>query len=369
MTTSFKRVSDAHAGTASRIVAADRGFFTLTALRNGSGNLELINWRTGDTVQRVNDSGNQAGSIGEVAMTTVRDLAVTAVRNGSGALELISWQDGSGQGPIVRRADSGHQAGEASHIVVKPLASATGVVTALKNGSDNLMLITWDVDINGKFTRLADNTAGKVDAIALSVLGNVAVTAVRNGSGNLELITWEISPDGRRITRLADSGTRAGAVSGIAMADFTVHSEPPITRVVTAVRAGNNDLKLICWNISADGRIIKRLGDIEAGTVGWIDISRFGANRFVTAVKAGNGHLKLIAYDLAPNGTFTRTGDSGDAAGDIDEVSLVTPSENNLVTAVRNGSADLEVIAWKMEEIARLREPVGRDLGEMRRAN
>jgi hypothetical protein len=366
MSTTFQRISDNHAGTASRIVAADRGAFTLTALRNGSGNLELINWSTGGAaVKRINDSGNQAGSIGEVAVTTVRNLAITAVRNGSNALELISWDDNSGQGPIVRRADSGHQAGEASLIAVKALASATGVVTALRNGSGNLMLITWAVDINGNFKRLADAHAGEVSGVALSVLGNIAVTAVRNGSGNLELITWAISPDGTSITRRTDSGNQAGSVSGIAMADATEANTP---RVVTAVRNGSDNLELISWNIAADGTTIRRLADIEAGTVNWIDMARFGANRFVTAVKAGNGHLKLIAYDLAPNGAFTRTGDSGDAAGDISEVSLVMPPSNNLVTAVRNGSGDLELIAWRMLESARVRGPIGRGLGDVRKA-
>ena len=362
MSTTFQRISDNHAGTASRIVAADRGAFTLTALRNGSGNLELINWSTGGAaVKRVNDSGNQAGSIGEVAVTTVRNLAITAVRNGSNALELISWDDNAGQGPIVRRADSGHQAGEASLIAVKALASATGVVTALRNGSGNLMLITWAVDINGNFKRLADAHAGEVSGVALSVLGNIAVTAVRNGSGNLELITWAISPDGTRITRRTDSGNQAGSVSGIAMA------EAGATRVVTAVRNGSDNLELISWDIAADGTTIRRLADIEAGTVNWIDLARFGANRFVTAVKAGNDHLKLIAYDLAATGAFTRTGDSGDAAGDIDEVSLVMPPSNNLVTAVRNGSGDLELIAWRMLESARVHVPVGRGLGDVRK--
>jgi hypothetical protein len=338
MATTFKRVKDGNAGNASHIAVNDRGFFTVTAVRNGSGNLELIDWRTGDSVSRLADSANQAGAVSEIATTIVRNLSITAVRNGSGALELISWDDGGGQGPIKRRADSGNQAGAASLITVKPLPSATGVITALRNGSGNLMLITWAVDASGNFTRLADASAGEVSAVALSVVGNVAVTAVRNGSSNLELIAWGISADGRSITRLADSGRLAGTVSEVAIAD-----------TVTAVRAGDGNLKLISWGISADGKTIKRLGDTEAGAASRIAISRFSPTRFVTAVKAGNGALKLIAYDLAGNGTFTRTGDSDGLAGAIEEVALVTPPSNNLVTAVRNGSGNLEVIAWAMQ--------------------
>jgi hypothetical protein len=50
------------------------GAFTLTAVRNGSGNLELINWRTGPTITRQSDSGNQAGAVSEIATTRVRSL-------------------------------------------------------------------------------------------------------------------------------------------------------------------------------------------------------------------------------------------------------------------------------------------------------
>jgi hypothetical protein len=200
------------------------------------------------------------------------------------------------------------------------------------------MLITWAVDLNGKFTRISDSSAGEVSAVALSVIGNIAVTAVRNGSGNLELITWAIGSEGRGITRMADSGSQAGSISEVAVADN-----------VTAVRNGSGNLELIAWNISPDGKTIKRLGDIEAGAVTGIAISRFSATRFVTAIRAGNGALKLIAYDVAASGAFTRTGDSGDQAGTISEVSLVTPSSNTPTTAVRNGSGNLELISWSMQ--------------------
>lgn len=131
MATIFKRLGEGDAGSASGMSAVDLGAFTLTALRNGSGNLELINWRTGPAVTRQSDSGHQAGSVSGIAATRVRDLTITAVRNGSDALELISWNDGGGQGPITRRSNSSNQAGAASLIAVKPLPSVTGVITAL----------------------------------------------------------------------------------------------------------------------------------------------------------------------------------------------------------------------------------------------
>jgi len=66
----------------------------LTAVKNGSGNLELIAWRCGpaDTdATRVSDSGSQAGSIGEVKLSLIGRMAITAVRDGNGNLFMILW--------------------------------------------------------------------------------------------------------------------------------------------------------------------------------------------------------------------------------------------------------------------------------------
>jgi hypothetical protein len=66
----------------------------LTAVKNGSGNLELIAWRCAPTdteVTRVCDSGSQAGSIAEVALSVIGRTAITAVRNGRGNLFMILW--------------------------------------------------------------------------------------------------------------------------------------------------------------------------------------------------------------------------------------------------------------------------------------
>ena len=112
----------------------------LTAVKNGSGNLELIAWRCAPTdteVTRVSDSGSQAGSIGGVALSVILRTAITAVRNGSGNLFMILWNMPPGIGSITRTWDSGTTAGEASRIAMALLPSNI-IVTAVRNGSGNL---------------------------------------------------------------------------------------------------------------------------------------------------------------------------------------------------------------------------------------
>jgi len=355
MATTFARVNDSDglAGKATNIEINDLGFFSLTAVRTGSGNLKLINWRTGGTdgVARLADSSNQAGEVSEIALTRGLAGTVTAVRTGSGNLKLIAWDDGLGQGPIQRLTDSSNQAGEATLINIQPVDPIGGeadLVTAVRTGAGNLKLIAWEAKQGGPIKRLGDSgdQAGKVKLIALSMPQRppgipdapfIALTAVRTASGKLKLITWGISPDGTRIDRLGDSGDRAGAVTEIAIAE-----------TMTAVRTASGNLKLINWQISPDGKTIQRVGEHEAGEATKIAIARYSPSRYVAAVRAGNGRLKLIAYDVSSTGTITRTGDSGNLAGAVSEIALATPEHNNLVTAVRDGSRKLFVISWKM---------------------
>ncbi len=349
--TTFTRVgdSDSLAGEASHIAIEELGFYSLTAVRTGSGNLKLINWGTGapGPVSRTGDSDDQAGAVSEIAVTRNRNLTVTAVRDGSDDLLLISWNDDAGSGDIARLKDTHGQAGTASLIAIEPgpAKSAADLITAVRTGAGDLKLISWRLDAaDGTITRLgdSDDQAGEVGLIALSVQDDIAITAVRTGSGDLELISWGVSEDGTSISRLGDSGSQAGQVSEIAIAGL-----------VTAVRAGNGHLKLISWSVSPDGTQIQRLGDSDdlAGDATCICLSRFSDTRYVAAVRAGNGCLKLIAFDVDPaSGAISRTGDSDDQAGEVGEVSLATPGSNNITTAVQAGDGSLKLITWRMED-------------------
>lgn len=165
-------------------------------MKTSAGNLKLIGWRTGDTVSRLADSGNQAGEVGEIAMTRDLNRTVTAVRTDSGTLKLISWSDNVVLDNIARLADSGNQAGEANLIAIQPVGSGSSadLVTACRTGGGILRLISWNLRSgDGALTRLGDsgNQAGEVSLVGLTVNGAVCVTAVRTASGDLKLISWE----------------------------------------------------------------------------------------------------------------------------------------------------------------------------------
>src|SRR5262245_41218841 len=103
--------------------------------------------------------------------------------------------------------------------------SNSELVTACRNESGILLLIGWRIapDTN-KITRLGDTSheeVGEVDETAMVILGRIVVTAVRDGSGNLLLISWS-ALSLETITRLGDSHhTGTGHASLIAITAVT----------------------------------------------------------------------------------------------------------------------------------------------------
>ncbi len=143
----------------------------------------------------------------------------------------------------------------------------------------------------------SDQLAGAISLVSASIIGGLdrVVTAVRDGGGNLKLISWRV-PQSGAITRLGDSDQLAGAIS---LVDIGPALGPLGTSgVATAVRDGGGNLKLIYWGVSTNGAIT-RLADSDqlAGAISLVDIiSGIASFKVVTAVGDGGGNLKLIQW-------------------------------------------------------------------------
>jgi hypothetical protein len=167
-------------------------------------------------------------------------------------------------------------------------------LTAVRDTAGNLKVIAWDVAANGAITRRGTGAdeANWSDEVAIhyGTLG-LAATAGKDGCGNLKLITWSISADGQTVTRLADSGTQAGAASQIRLSGWQGSG------LLTAVRTGGEILRLIAWELSPDGRL-QRLNDSGslAGGVTLVALCQQAGNRFITPVSTSGGNLKLISW-------------------------------------------------------------------------
>lgn len=339
--------SGGQAGFVGEIAAArHRTAQVVNATRTQAGKLKLIAWQVNanGSITRTGDSSDQAGAATSVSIARqpTDSTFVTAVRTSGGDLKLISWAVNAGGSMITRRGDSGNQAGRASMINVVALTN-TSFVTAVRTSGGDLKLILWRLNPNGSLTRLSDsgNAAGGVGDISMVALANDrVVTPVRTASGDLKLINWRVTSGS--ISRQGDSGSQAGAARNIrAVVDQFGH-------VATAVRTASNDLKLIIWRVHAAGGVQRRGDSGElAGTTQGHDISISG-DQVVTAVRTGGGNLKLIAWSIDNAGAVVRVGDSDELAG---AASLITLNEAltgvpPVVTSVRTANSSLKLISW-----------------------
>jgi hypothetical protein len=167
----------------------------VTAVRNGSGNLELIGWSVASngTLARWGDSGSQAGSVSEISIATMDGTGptndvLTTVRDGSGNLLMISWRPDSGSGTIERLPDGA--AGTASDLSSCFTVTDSGpkYIAAMSNGSDNPELIAFDVvgaGASSGFVRTGDYSGdGEVTTTAMIDLSAGRLAHAMSVSGN-----------------------------------------------------------------------------------------------------------------------------------------------------------------------------------------
>jgi|GEM_PF-1416812 len=190
--------------------------------------------------------------------------------------------------------------------------------------------------------RLDDASGGAIESVRAVYVAGKVVTAVRTGEGELKVIAWSLSDSGS-LARLGEA--TAGAIGP----DYDI-AATGANAVVTAVADAAGELKLIEWSMSRNGSQINRGWEASAGAVDQIELERVNGNMVISAVSDGAGNLKLIAWDA---GSGERMGDAG--AGAVSRIAMSRAgncggspyvSDSNLVTAVRDAAGELKLISW-----------------------
>lgn len=328
----------------------------LTAVRNADGRLMLNTWQVHPNGSVTPLHEKLAGHAADIDIT--RDVEfggryVSVCRLNTGKFKLISWKVGE-EGQISRLGNSEDRPGGASLISI--VAMGRGLfVTALRNGAGNLLLITWRLNDDNSITFLQDSgsAAGEVSEISVtrqsfadaSGKPGRLVTSVRDGDGDLKLIVWDIFLDGA-IERRGDSADQAGEAT-------LIRSVESNGFIITSVRAGNDKVKLISWGISEDGLFVSRLADTEdqGDEIQDNALMRRGLG-VISAIRASNKNLKLIAWDVSRSGWIQRAGDSYDLAHEASLINICADSLDGtapMVTAVQIKEGNLKLITWNDE--------------------
>ena len=168
----------------------------VTPVIDSAGNLKVIHWVASlrGSFTRGRDSGVLATGANFVqAGTAPLNRPVVAYRDQSGQSRLIVCALAS-DGRVQRLSDSGTQAGDLT--VDSVGGEHNGVVTACRFPGGLVTLVGWTVDSNGVIARCSDNPdtgnlGSQITIVAdTGVSGISTVTATRTPDGALRLVGW-----------------------------------------------------------------------------------------------------------------------------------------------------------------------------------
>jgi CubicO group peptidase (beta-lactamase class C family) len=278
--------------------------FATAARGSTDGQLKVIAWRFNGS--QITQHGTGYGglvyetSITKAAGQGAQGRVVTAVRTAAGQLQMKVWDFNNSTDTVTLRDT--YTAGLISDVAIKTLRFSAGlgqssrIVTAVRNGSNQLQVDVWDVDGNGQLIRQGKGLFGSVNASAFP-FNSVAIdtsdeggaffdtagfmTAFINSDGKLQIVTWHVDATGDVVEKKGDAVYNAAVVDIAASASTVV------------ARDSNKELRTIKWKINDDGSIAgysRRVdGEVERVTA--------TANLF-TALQRGDGKLRVINWKI-----------------------------------------------------------------------
>lgn len=210
---------------------------------------------------------------------------------------------------------------------------------ALEDGNRHELVTRKAAQMSLAVTRRGTGTAGAVgDVEVFRVSFRRLITAVRDGDGDLKVVAWDVSADGNTITRKGDA--QAGGVSQIACCDLG------LGHFATAVRTAAGTLKVILWRATSGGQI-ERLQDGDAGAISEIAVCRLGTRAIITAVRNGSGELQMIAWRVTADGRIVRRAEQ--TAGQATQISMCPLGDFTAATALRDSAGNLKLITWESD--------------------
>jgi Pregnancy-associated plasma protein-A len=312
----------------------------VTAVRTAGGNLKLIVWDISADGAQVTRKGEfEAGPATDIKVCGFAiDLVVTALRDDNDDLKLIAWQINA-NGEIERKGSASSDAIQSLAMCRISIDYAEYVVTAVRENDDNLKIIAWQLTPHGHFIRTGEADVGDVEMVSISSAGiDCVATYIRDSDGNLKVILWQVTSE--EIIRKGHA--TEGTIDGLSGCNMDLDLS------IAAVRT-NGHLKVIAWQASDDQLVLERIGDSgdDAGAVKEIATCRMGTDLLVTAVREADDKLKVILWELVAEGAKITRRDSNEYKA-ASQIAVCYAGPAVFTTAVRRHDGNLEVSAWQV---------------------
>jgi hypothetical protein len=202
--------------------------------------------------------------------------------------------------------------------------------------------------------RQGSASAGFIGGVELTAVdqGLVVTTVSTVGDpAHLKLIAWQISGDIQANIAGAQFIVRKGEASTDEVTDQGGVVSIGNYRIVTALRDSHHKLKLIAWQLSANGQIERR-GEAAAGGYGEAAIAILDATRFLTFLSdpIDPNKYKLIVWNVSADGNNIQREGEVENIGtcSIPRAVAIGPLSDGygVVTPLRDANGNLKLIAW-----------------------
>ena len=277
--------------------------------------------------------------------------AVTATQAGTGG-KLTLWKISPADKTFTKSDELPLTDVAAVRVVT---LSSSRVLTVARSVSGTLALKVWAMGF-GKFTPTPVGTAsgagiGDFDVVVLNT-GRVA-TAFRNSAGTLEIIMWEVrnQPTGTGVDLVrTGEGVGRGAVQEVSVSRTGYDDQ-----VATAVRTGEGNVKLIVWDLSAEGAVTRNPVDDECGPGSDINLAFWKSSALAAVYRNAEGNLRVLAWEPSrEQGTLTLTIDQlyeyvGGSTNAM-AIAQVKTAQRTMVTALRTSTGVLKVNLYQFTD-------------------
>jgi hypothetical protein len=326
-TYSVSRIGSVENGSASEcsLCVIPDGMSAATASRNANGYVTLTVWTLLPDGSMQQYSQTAADPQAGIHITGIGpgEFATAGMSTAGGHVKSIFWRAGASTGD--GQAGQGNAVSVTSFplrfaLVVPPptpppppgtqVVYSEGylVATAHATSTHHLRVTAWfaGVKIVSGISTLAGASGGEATATSIATkqtyltgtnMSSADVVVGSISSGKLHLGTWRLYVASK--TALPSVGRLHAEGTGESVKEIATATYPPdpATRMVTALITDQGNLKVILWQLNADGTLTRR-ADTTAGTASEISCAFVSDSIAVTAFRSSTGLLKLIYWQL-----------------------------------------------------------------------
>jgi hypothetical protein len=281
-----------------------------------------------------------------------RYSAITAHRSG-GDIRLTYWATET-DGSSLEVRDTAQLPLMSQARIVKLTSNRVAVLGKTLGGTLKLTVHQFSDDGEFDANSIGEDYGGQLKDFALLALSSSRLAAaIQTLNDRLKVIVWDIGIGGVTTGNTSNvSLNRTDEKEGLGTISEVALAAEDEKQIVTAVKTSSGEIKLIVWDVLANGTIERR-GDVTTEQGSNVEIEFFKTSSYMLGYRLGSGKLRLESWELSQNEDTLDVSlrrlykKDTDGQTNLFAMERVLTEQPTIVTALRTQSGVLKVILWQ----------------------